>query len=77
MCPGNVIAMDVNVFASNCTLIESATGVRDHQCNNCATGYGGNHCDVCIDTYYGTPENKEVNVCMILNFNPLNTVIMI
>ncbi|XP_064617027.1 laminin subunit gamma-1-like [Liolophura sinensis] len=53
MCPGNVVDGTVNAFASGC----DATG----KCINCTAGHQGDRCEMCIEGYYGVPENATNN----------------
>lgn len=41
-----------NSFSPTCYLNET-DGL--HVCDNCATGYAGRYCEVCMDGYYGSP----------------------
>ncbi|CAH1787412.1 unnamed protein product [Owenia fusiformis] len=52
MCPGNVIEGDLNVFASTCSVKGDS-----HMCHNCTEGHGGDRCQVCLQDWYGQPEN--------------------
>ena len=61
MCPGNVVEDAVNAFASTCTF---NTEARHHVCTDCAEGHGGDRCEVCVDQWYGTPEDPAVCVCI-------------
>ncbi|ESO83894.1 hypothetical protein LOTGIDRAFT_168935 [Lottia gigantea] len=55
MCPGNVVQGDVNVFATTCQLDNG-----NQKCINCSEGHGGNRCEICLENYYGEPENAQV-----------------
>ena len=58
MCPGNVVAKDVNVFATTC---ESAPAEQTGPlCHNCPVGHTGNRCQICQAGYYGVPEDPQV-----------------
>ena len=66
MCPGNVVAGALNVFADSCTWDSNNKAPK---CNDCATGHGGDHCEVCVDQFYGTPEDPAVSEDKIINLN--------
>ncbi|XP_077987019.1 laminin subunit alpha-1-like [Glandiceps talaboti] len=52
MCPGPA---GQNSFSDTCSVdVTAADGFR---CDSCTEGHGGDHCEVCVDGYYGTPEN--------------------
>ncbi|KAK2151249.1 hypothetical protein NP493_2656g00002 [Ridgeia piscesae] len=55
MCPGNVVASEVNVFASECVLTPGGMV----ECVNCSDGHSGGQCDVCVEGWYGTPRNAS------------------
>jgi len=57
MCPGNVVASEVNVFASECVLAPGGMV----ECVNCSDGHSGGQCDVCVEGWYGTPRNASVS----------------
>ena len=61
MCPGDVIAGDVNVFAHACQLGPLGTPV----CDNCTEGHGGDQCDRCMDHWYGVPTDPLVSATCI------------
>ncbi|KAK3781748.1 hypothetical protein RRG08_037151 [Elysia crispata] len=56
-CPGSIVGGDVNVFAQLC----SANPAGDPVCINCTAGHGGDRCEICLDGYFGTPENATNN----------------
>ncbi|RUS89303.1 hypothetical protein EGW08_002910, partial [Elysia chlorotica] len=56
-CPGSIVGGDVNVFAQLC----SANTAGDPVCINCTEGHGGDRCEICLDGYFGTPENATNN----------------
>jgi hypothetical protein len=56
MCPGSVVDGDINVFAETCELNDDGS----HTCIGCAGGYSGNNCEICVEPYYGMPENATV-----------------
>jgi len=65
MCPGNVVEDAINAFASACER-DVDGGQFDHVCVNCTEGHAGDHCEVCENTWYGTPE--DITVSTIDNF---------
>ena len=57
LCPGNAIAGEINSFADTCQSRSNGESV----CLNCSEGHGGDHCEFCIQDYYGTPANSSVS----------------
>ena len=50
-CPGSSVLGDINVFSATC---------NDTQCHNCSLGHTGPRCDICLEGFYGTPNNASV-----------------
>ncbi|XP_065226738.1 laminin subunit alpha lam-3-like [Planococcus citri] len=42
-----------NNFSPTCKLVNNSS--KEYYCDKCPPGYGGNHCDVCADGYFGEP----------------------
>ena len=57
LCPGNAVAQEPNVFAATC---RSHTN-GGYVCLNCTQGHGGDHCESCVNNWYGTPTNASVS----------------
>ncbi len=58
MCPGNVVAGDVNVFASTCELQHNTGTIT---CHNCTAGHSGDRCEACAQDFYGVPTDPTVS----------------
>ena len=63
MCPGNVVAGDINVFAMTCEMSGNSL-----VCINCTEGHGGDRCEYCVDQWYGDP--TDTMVCSLLLLIP-------
>ncbi|KAK2150552.1 hypothetical protein LSH36_400g01057 [Paralvinella palmiformis] len=58
-CPGNIPEGDVNAFTGICE--PDSVALSGFRCVNCTEGHGGDHCEFCLDQWYGEPENEFNN----------------
>ncbi|XP_064648797.1 laminin-like protein lam-2 [Lineus longissimus] len=72
MCPSNVIAGDINVFASTCSLGSLGGPI----CQGCASGHTGQQCQFCAEGWFGQPSNITNNggKCQLCDCNDRSNV---